>query len=100
MAVIAPCEDPMGFGLLQFVVGCALYAIACLTAQAITPLLLREAASARFRYTHLDGLRGVAAIGVVACHINQHVGAFLGFQEEPLLGDHFGILCVQMFFLL
>lgn len=90
----------MGLGLSQLIVVCALYAIACLAARVVAPLLGRETASARFRYTHLDGLRGVAAIGVVACHINQHVGEFLGSHEKPLVGDHVGILCVQMFFAL
>jgi peptidoglycan/LPS O-acetylase OafA/YrhL len=52
------------------------------------------------RLSHLDGVRGLAAIGVAACHINQHVAYFLGFHDEPLLGNHFGILGVQLFFAL
>jgi peptidoglycan/LPS O-acetylase OafA/YrhL len=47
----------------------------------------------------IDGMRGLAAIGVVACHVNQYLVAFLGFKD-PAFGNHLGIFGVQMFFAL
>lgn len=52
------------------------------------------------RYAHLDGLRALAAIGVVACHTNQHLLAFFGIAEVPEYGNRIGIISVQMFFAL
>lgn len=56
--------------------------------------------SASRRYSHLDGLRALAAIGVVACHTNQHLLAFFGFPENQEYGNRIGIISVQMFFAL
>ncbi|MER8849237.1 MULTISPECIES: acyltransferase family protein [Mesorhizobium] len=47
----------------------------------------------------LNGLRGTAAVAVVACHINQYMCAFIGVSN-PFVGDHLGILAVQLFFCL
>lgn len=44
-------------------------------------------------------MRGAAAIAVVACHLNQYMCAFLGYAS-PFVGDHLGILAVQLFFAL
>lgn len=56
--------------------------------------------SNKSRYSHLDGVRALAAIGVVACHTNQHLLAFFGFTEIPEYGNRIGIISVQMFFAL
>jgi len=52
------------------------------------------------REPQLDGLRGLAAVGVLACHVNQYTYAFLGHTAAPLFGNHVGILSVQLFFCL
>jgi hypothetical protein len=51
-------------------------------------------------YRHLDGVRGLAAMAVVACHINQHVLDLIGDTRSPALGNHLGTLAVHMFFAL
>lgn len=52
------------------------------------------------RYRHLDGLRGIAAVAVVTCHVNQHLVSFFESKELPAYGDRAGILGVQVFFAL
>ena len=52
------------------------------------------------RNRQLDGMRALAAVGVVACHINQYMMAFIGYSAPPLWGNHVGILGVQLFFAL
>jgi peptidoglycan/LPS O-acetylase OafA/YrhL len=52
------------------------------------------------RLGHLEGLRGIAALAVVACHTTQHIVARLGFEGSPDAGNRLGILGVQMFFAL
>jgi peptidoglycan/LPS O-acetylase OafA/YrhL len=48
----------------------------------------------------LDGLRAVAAVGVVGCHLNQRFVEMSAIGRPPEVGDHVGILGVQMFFAL
>jgi peptidoglycan/LPS O-acetylase OafA/YrhL len=50
------------------------------------------------RLSQLEGLRALAALAVVACHVNQHTLLFFGDTELPDVGNHIGVLAVQMFF--
>jgi peptidoglycan/LPS O-acetylase OafA/YrhL len=50
------------------------------------------------RLSQLEGLRALAALAVVACHVNQHTLLFFGHTENPDVGNHIGVLAVQMFF--
>lgn len=86
----------MMFEVGQLLVVCALSALAWLAARLLPGL----PAAPAHRRTELDGLRGVAAVGVVACHVSQHLWAFAGVTAEPLIADHVAILGVQMFFAL
>lgn len=52
------------------------------------------------RLSQLEGLRALAALAVVACHLNQNTLAFFGYSEIPDVGNHIGVLAVQMFFAL
>lgn len=52
------------------------------------------------RYKHLDGLRGLAALGVVACHVNQYLLTYFGIVSTHETGDRIGIISVQVFFAL
>ncbi|AWN73177.1 acyltransferase [Legionella anisa] len=52
------------------------------------------------RYKHLDGVRGLAALGVVACHVNHHLLAYFGITGIPLIGNRIGFISVQLFFAL
>ncbi|RVC97454.1 MAG: acyltransferase [Mesorhizobium sp.] len=83
--------------LVQIGVIAAAYFIAV----AATPMALMIAGQDRSagRDGGLDGMRGAAAIAVVACHLNQYMCAFLGYAS-PFVGDHLGILAVQLFFAL
>lgn len=88
----------MEFTLVQATILAVAYAIAL----AVTPFVHRiigEATQGSERDRHLDGMRAVAAVAVVACHVNQYMVSFLGYTN-PLFGDHAGILGVQMFFAL
>ncbi len=59
-----------------------------------------DASSAPQRYGHLDGLRALAAVAVVACHTNQYLLSFFGLPEIPAVGNRLGTIGVQMFFAL
>ncbi|WP_201700360.1 acyltransferase family protein [Paraburkholderia hiiakae] len=50
------------------------------------------------KYEFLDGLRGVLAIAVSTCHINQHLLVFFGFTQLPEVANRIGALAVQVFF--
>jgi hypothetical protein len=52
------------------------------------------------RLSQLEGLRAIAALAVVACHVNQNTLAFFEYTELPDAGNHIGVLAVQMFFAL
>jgi peptidoglycan/LPS O-acetylase OafA/YrhL len=52
------------------------------------------------RLSQLEGLRALAALAVVACHINRYTLAFFGYAELPDVGNHVGVFAVQMFFAL
>lgn len=52
------------------------------------------------RDAHLDGLRALAALAVVTCHINQSLISFFGYTHIPQAGNHFGVLGVKIFFAL
>lgn len=52
------------------------------------------------RYQHLDGVRGLAALGVVACHVNHHLLAYFGITGIPIIGNRIGFISVQLFFAL
>ncbi len=85
--------------LTQIVLLAAVY----LLAVAVTPAAERLVGQhpAPREMPHLDGLRGIAAVGVVACHVNQYAMHYLGFPAGAAqLGDHLGIFSVQMFFAL
>jgi len=83
--------------LLQIGVIASVYLVAI----GATPVVARIAGQDRpiGRDESLDGLRGAAAVAVLACHINQYMCAFLGYSA-PFIGDHLGILAVQLFFAL
>ncbi|MCB1466889.1 MAG: acyltransferase [Rhizobiaceae bacterium] len=89
----------MSFTTSQIATIAVVFALA-IGAASLSRLLLPNRQTGRSRDRILEGLRGVAAVGVVACHLNQHMVAILGFTEPPLLGNHVGILGVQMFFAL
>ncbi|OEH45627.1 O-acetyltransferase OatA [Legionella parisiensis] len=46
----------------------------------------------------LEGLRGLAALAVVACHVNQFLLSYLQIPGIPLTGNRIGGLGVQIFF--
>lgn len=71
-------------------------------ALAVSPLarLITGGIAGGDRNRQLDGMRALAAVGVVACHINQYMMAFIGYSAPPLWGNHVGILGVQLFFAL
>lgn len=48
----------------------------------------------------LEGLRGLAALAVVACHVNQFLLSYLQIPGIPLTGNRIGGLGVQIFFAL
>ncbi|KTC66031.1 acyltransferase (plasmid) [Legionella adelaidensis] len=52
------------------------------------------------RLSYLDGLRGIAALLVVACHINQHLLSFFKITQPPIIANNFGIVGVELFFAL
>jgi peptidoglycan/LPS O-acetylase OafA/YrhL len=54
--------------------------------------------SEKREYEFLDGIRGISAIAVATCHINQHLLSFLGFSALPETGNRIGILGLQIFF--
>ncbi|RWG58184.1 MAG: acyltransferase [Mesorhizobium sp.] len=76
-------------------------AAAYLVAVAATPIASWIVGQGRSvgRDEGLDGMRGAAAVAVVGCHLNQYMCAFLGYTN-PFIGDHLGILAVQLFFAL
>lgn len=68
---------------------------------ALAPLVrrgLQGVHSETGRLHTLDGLRGLAAVAVLACHVNQYIFSFLGYTTPPAFGDNIGTLGVQMFF--
>ncbi|KYK44554.1 hypothetical protein A1D31_14250 [Bradyrhizobium liaoningense] len=52
------------------------------------------------RNSHLDGLRALAALAVVACHTNQSLVSFFGYAKTPAAGNQLGLLGVKLFFAL
>lgn len=52
------------------------------------------------RNAHLDGLRALAALAVVACHANQSLVSFFGYTKVPEAGNQAGLLGVKLFFAL
>nr|HAT8714124.1 acyltransferase family protein [Legionella jordanis] len=50
------------------------------------------------RDSHLDGIRGIAAMMVVCCHINQHLLSFFNLTQYADVGNRFGLLGVEIFF--
>lgn len=52
------------------------------------------------QYKHLDGVRALAALSVVACHVNQYLLTYFGIPGRALTGDRIGIIGVQIFFTL
>lgn len=90
----------MESALLQLALVGAAFAIAFLASLPGLSLAGRSPESRPHRYHHLDGMRGLAAVGVVATHVVQYAWAFLGHTQPPLVSDHVGILGVQMFFAL
>jgi peptidoglycan/LPS O-acetylase OafA/YrhL len=89
---------PVRFVITQLAVMATLYALA-ISAAWPARRLLGTSGDSGHRHRHLDGLRGIAAVGVVACHINQYTSEVMGLPL-PELGNHVGILAVQMFFAL
>jgi peptidoglycan/LPS O-acetylase OafA/YrhL len=75
------------------------FGLAVLLAQVCHQFMNADVTEQR-RYAHLDGLRAVAALAVVVCHINQYLLSFFGFQQIPDVGNRFGALGVQIFFAL
>lgn len=49
---------------------------------------------------YLEGLRGIAALAVVGCHVNQILLSYLHIGGPPLTGNRIGGLGVQIFFAL
>lgn len=49
---------------------------------------------------YLEGLRGIAALAVVGCHVNQILLAYLHIAGPPITGNRIGGLGVQVFFAL
>lgn len=90
----------MEFALTQLVLVGAAFAIAFLAVLPGLWLAGRSPESPPHRYRHLDGMRGLAAVGVVATHVVQYACVFLGQNQQPLVSNHVGILGVQMFFAL
>lgn len=90
--------SPSGFVLTQVAVLGVLYLVAVCAAW-IARRFVPVPIGAGLRYQHLDGLRAVAAVGVVACHINQYANEVMGLPA-PELSNHVGIVAVQMFFAL
>lgn len=90
----------MEFALTQLALVGAAFAIAFLFALPGLRLAGRDPGAPPHRYRHLDGMRGLAAVGVVATHVVQYACVFLGNTQPPAVGDHVGILGVQMFFAL
>lgn len=84
---------------IQVVFFISVYLIVIALGSLLRPTV-KTPATTKGRYAHLDGLRALAAIGVVACHTNQHLLAFFGIAEVPEYGNRIGIISVQMFFAL
>ncbi|PZM81162.1 MAG: hypothetical protein DKT66_18225 [Candidatus Melainabacteria bacterium] len=89
----------MPFELIQVISMIALYAAAIAMASLCSSLLKAEDIPEERNKT-LDGLRALAAVGVAASHINQHVCAYSGATGVPHIGNHVEIVGVQMFFAL
>jgi len=87
------------FILLQIAVLSAVYLLAFAAMRAAARLLPAQDDPPR-TFEGLDGIRGLAAVAVVACHVNQYVLAFLGITALPDFGNRFGTLGVQLFFAL
>lgn len=91
----------MNFELLQVISMLCLYAIAVGLACLFCSFL--HSSEEENRYKNLDGMRGLAAVGVVACHITQRAAAYMHVDASANsvnIGDHVGIGAVQMFFAL
>lgn len=89
----------MSFEVAQILSMLALWLVALAAVHATMPFAIQPPAGTP-RSAHLDGLRGMAAIGVVSCHLTQYTMAFAGFEDVPHIGNHVGILSVQIFFAL
>ncbi|MHC5232442.1 acyltransferase family protein [Brucella sp. LJL56] len=87
----------MEFILWQSTIIAAVYLATFLVAPIARALIGHETPAGRNQA--LDAMRALAAVGVVACHINQYMSEFLGYAN-PVFGNHLGILGVQMFFAL
>lgn len=86
------------FEAMQLVAMAGLFSVALVVAWSLSRIPgIRPVGSAR-RNDQLDGLRGVAAIAVVGCHVTQYIMSYAGFTEKPEVGNHMGILGVQIFF--
>lgn len=90
----------MQFELIQIISMLALYGVAILTAVVLGSVLSVSSPEDTQRNKTLDGLRALAAVAVAASHINQHVCAYVGTTGVPHIGNHVGIIGVQMFFAL
>ncbi|HNB21701.1 MAG TPA: acyltransferase [Candidatus Melainabacteria bacterium] len=90
----------MSFELIQVISIFSLYAGAIFMALACGPLFKVDEAESGERNRTLDGMRALAAVGVAASHINQYVCAYAGTSGVPHIGNHVGIIGVQMFFAL
>jgi peptidoglycan/LPS O-acetylase OafA/YrhL len=88
----------MTFTTIQFWLFGGVFAVALLWMIPLSRIFRLDAAS--HRYQHLDGLRGIAAVTVVACHTNQHLLSFFGFKPLPEYGNRAAIIAVEMFFAL
>jgi peptidoglycan/LPS O-acetylase OafA/YrhL len=89
----------MGLAAIQIVMFSGTYLIALLLIVALERFLPLNG-NAPGRYQHLDGVRGIAALTVVAAHVNQHLLSFLSVTTLPEHGNRAAIVAVQMFFAL
>lgn len=90
----------MQFELTQIISMFALCGVAILMAVICGSVLNISPEQQGNRNKTLDGLRALAAVSVAASHINQYVCAYQGTNGVPHIGNHIGIIGVQMFFAL